>query len=341
MVNMYLAGKNNNIIMGAVLMKNYLKSFIFSCEIGGCKYVLLKLRDKCFHSNYRLPYLQNCIKNKKSSDYPQILGKIYYIATGNNLNLSTPKTFNEKIQWLKLYDTTPIKTLLADKYSVREWIKEKIGEEYLIPLLGVWNKIEDIDFTLLPDKFVLKANHGSGMNIIVKNKKDLDRKMIEKNLYTWLKTNYAFGSLELQYAKIPRKIIAEQYIEEVDGNLHDYKIHCFNGIPTYIQVIGNRDIRKHVAYEAFYDVNWIQQPFTYTYPRYEKMIEKPKCLEQMLSIAQKLSEGFIYVRVDLYVLDNCNIKFGEMTFTPASGLDKWQPTSIDEKLGQLIKLPID
>ena len=266
---------------------------------------------------------------------------MYEIEMKHPLDLENPKKFSEKIQWLKIYDNTIEKSILSDKYLVREWIEQKIGAEHLVKLLGVWNQFEEIDFTKLPNRFCLKMNHGSGMTYVVKDKLNINIKDIQNLFALWLARPFYAETLELQYKNIPRKIIAEEYIEEDDGDLHDYKIHCFNGKPTYIQVIGNRNIRKHTAYEAFYDTNWVLQPMTATYPKYEKLIEKPRCLEQMIYIAQELSKEFIYVRVDLYVLGNDIIKFGEMTFTPASGFIKWQPNiTIDTQIGAMIKLPI-
>ena len=245
---------------------------------------------------------------------------MFYIINGCHLNLDDPQTFNEKIQWLKLYDATPLKTRLSDKYLVRDWVKEKIGEEYLIPLLGVWDCFDDIDFSSLPDKFVLKCNHGSGMNIVVKNKSKFDKEKAKCKIDKWMKTNYAFAAgFEMQYEKIVPKIIAEEYIQQFNDNLMDYKIHTFNGIPKIIQVIGDRNIEAHKAKIAHFNTKWeLQKVMHHAYGNYEKLPEKPENFEKMLEIAAKLAEGFQYVRVDLYNLSG-KILFGEMTFTPASG----------------------
>ena len=157
--------------------------------------------------------------------YPEYLKDWFYRRTGEELNLENPQTFNEKIQWLKLYDSTPLKTKLADKYLVRDWVKEKIGEEYLIPLLGVWENFDDIDFDKLPDKFVLKANHGSAWNIIVTDKNSFDKKSAKQKFDKWLHTDYSIKSFELHYKNIKPLIIAEEYIEADDGDLKDYKFN--------------------------------------------------------------------------------------------------------------------
>ncbi len=268
------------------------------------------------------------------------LKKWYKKCTGQALDLDNPSSFNEKIQWLKLYDNQEIKTILSDKYLVRKWVAEKIGEQYLIPIYGACESVEEIDFSMLPSQFVLKANHGSAMNLVVKEKGRLDIKGVKKTLNAWLKTPYDLSGMEQQYYKIGRRIVVEKYIEQSNGELLDYKIHCFNGIPRIIQIIGERNLAEHTAKEAFFDVNWNQVHHMYsTYAQYDEkeLPERPECLEAMLKIAEKLSESFCYVRVDLYVLEE-GIKFGELTFTPASGIGKWSHSNMDEMVGQWINL---
>ena len=241
---------------------------------------------------------------------------------------------------MKLYDSTYEKTRFADKYLVREWIKETIGERYLVPLLGVWDRFEDIDFDKLPENYVLKCNHGSGMNLVVKN--NLDKEKARELFDKWMNTNYAFrAGLEMHYADMPRKIIAEKYIEEMDGSLYDYKIHCFGGEPKFIQCIGDRDLKKHTGYQMNYDTEWHELDWTFEdYPRFPYEVAKPVCLDEMLDVAKKLSAGFSYVRVDLYEIKG-NVLFGEMTFTPASGNYRYQGSftrDVDMRLGEMIEL---
>lgn len=256
---------------------------------------------------------------------------------GKKMSYNTVKSFNEKIQYLRCYDNSNLKTLCADKYRVRSYVSEKIGEKYLIELLGVWDRFEEINFDLLPERFVLKTNHGSGFNIVVQDKSKLDIDDACSKLQQWMNLNFAYFFLELHYRGIERKIIAEKYYENQDGNLIDYKIHCFNGEPKYIQVIGGR--ADPPVKEMFFDVKWTPQPFTYTYQRYSTAPQKPDSLEEMLECAEKLAEPFAYVRVDFYLLNDNSIKFGELTFTPAGGADHWDPPEWDEKLGELITLP--
>lgn len=305
--------------------------------IGGLKLLFYKLKDKITGKHDFFVYWRKTIKYADPYNYPRLLKAIFKYNTGKTLNLNYPITFNEKIQWIKLYDNSLIKTKLADKYLVREWIKEKIGKKYLISLIGVWNSFDEIDFDSLPDSFVLKCNHGSEMTYIIKDKNKLDKNIAKTIFDYWMSINYSFNSLELQYFGIPRKIIAEEYIEPQNGNLFDYKIHMFNGVPKIIQVIGDRNLLEHTAKECFFSPEWIpQQMKNHTFETYEIPPERPANLDEMLEISRILSKGFKYVRVDLYNIDG-QLKFGEMTFTPVSGFSKWSE-DIQNLYGSWIKL---
>lgn len=260
----------------------------------------------------------------------------FFKKTGGFLDLDDPKTFNEKIQWLKIYDSTPIKTRLADKYLVREWIKEKIGEEYLIPLLGVWDKFDDIDFDKLPDRFVLKGNHGCAYNYIVKDKSKMDIEDARKKFNKWMKRNYAQnGGLELHYKDIPPKIVAEAYIEDSNKELNDYKIMCFNGKPQYIWIDQGRFTNRT---ENIYNKKWELQPFLLSYPNSKEQVPPPENLDKMFELAEILAKDFPLVRVDFYNVDG-KIYFGEMTFTSCSGIDKFIPSSYNRVWGDMLELP--
>lgn len=293
-------------------------------KLGGLRLVIAKMADKVFHTCHGKAYLQKRLKEADPSEYPDLLKSMWMLHSNSILNLENPSSFNEKIQWMKIHDVTPLKKKLSDKYLVREWVEEKIGQQHLIPLLGVWDRFEDIDFESLPDRFVLKCNHGSGMNIIVNDKALFDKESARKQINKWLNTDYAFqNGLELQYDGIPRKIMAEEYIEQENGQLYDYKVHVFNGRAEIIQVIGDRDFTNHKGKEAFFNTNW--EPIevaSHTYDSYERLPEKPKNLQPLVSLANTLGEDFRYVRVDLYDINGV-ILFGEMTFTPASGYGKW------------------
>ena len=270
------------------------------------------------------------------------LNLLYYRNMDQNVDFENPTTFTEKIQWLKLYDATEQKSKLADKYRVREWVKDVAGEQYLVPLLGVWEKFDDIDFDKLPDSFVLKMNHGSGMNIVVKDKSKFDIEEARKKFKAWIVRPFEAQGFEIHYRNIPKRIIAEAYIEELDGELYDYKFHCFDGKPLFIQCIGNRNLIHHTGNQNNYDLEWNKLDWIFEdYPDFTHEVSKPQRLDEMNEIAKKLSAGFSYVRVDLYDLEN-RVLFGEMTFTPGNGMYPYKGTWTrlkDEYLGSLI--PID
>ncbi|MCD7872820.1 MAG: glycosyltransferase [Clostridiales bacterium] len=269
--------------------------------------------------------------------YVQEVSDWFHHVTKENMDLVNPKTYNQKIQWLKIYDSTPLKTKLTDKYAVREWVKEKIGEKYLTRLYGVWDDFDDIDFSKLPDKFVLKANHGCGYNYIVRGKNNFNQSDARYKFKTWTNISFAYRGLEPQYENIPVKIIAEEYLENSNNDLYDYKFWCFNGEPKYIQFLSDRN--KGGLKMAFFDTEWNKMPFVYDHKRMDHDIEKPENLDEMLDVAKKLCKGFAHVRVDLYHLNNNIIKFGEMTFTSANGACHWDPPEYNLILGNLMTLP--
>ncbi len=278
--------------------------------------------------------------NKFNTDQiKNILKKKYEDLIGYSLNYENPKTFTEKIQYMKIYDSTRQKTVLADKYKVRNWIEDKVGKEHLIPLIGVWDRFDDIDFSQLPNSFCLKTNHGSGMNMIVKNKNEIDLKEVKTLFDWWMKRPFWVYTIEPHYKEIPRRIIAEEYIEELDGGLYDYKFHCFHGKPVFIQCIGDRNLEKHTGYQKNYDIDWNELDWIFEdYPSFPYSVPKPNCLSEMLFIAERLSSEFDYVRVDLYEVRG-KVYFGEMTFTPGSGNYPYKGTwtrEKDEVLGKLI-----
>lgn len=274
-------------------------------------------------------------KGLKPEEWEGALAEWYQIRTGEELDYENPQNFNQKIQWIKMRGITPEMQLLVDKYRVRPWVKEKIGEQYLIPLIGVWERAEEIDFDQLPNQFVLKANHGCKWNIIVRDKRKLDVEDTRKKLKDWLSIDYAFfNGMEMQYHEMKPCIIAETYMENDNQELHDYKVYCFSGKPTYIQFMTDR---KKKLRGAFFDTDWIQQPFN-NRESVEEKITRPENLQELLNLSEKLSEGFPFARVDFYRLNDGSWKFGEMTFTPASGLSKWKPAEYNKILGDKIQL---
>lgn len=273
-------------------------------------------------------------KNLDKKDYEKELCDWYKFYTGKNLDLNNPKSFNEKIQWMKLHDSTELKGLCADKYKVKEWLINELGTDYSIKTLGVYNKFDDIDFDKLPDKFVLKANHGSGWNILVKDKNKLDLVDAKKKFDDWMSKDFSFiDGFQMHYQYIERKIIAEEYIE-CDGGLTDYRIHCYNGIPRDIWIDMNSGTRNHLR--SIYDIDYNKQDVTCTWPDIGE-IEKPKNYDLMVEISKKVSKYFKFVRVDFYEVDG-KLYIGELTFTPLSGIGSYKPDSYNYLQGSWIDL---
>lgn len=264
----------------------------------------------------------------------------FYRTMGKWLNLKNPKTFNEKLQWLKLYDRRPEYKQMVDKHRVRDYISEKIGREYLVPLLGVWDHPQEIDFEELPDQFVLKCTHNSGTGLCVcKDKSKLDIKAVRQELERGLKQDYYWLGREWPYKNVPRKIIAEKYITDssTDKDLTDYKFFCFNGIVDCVMIAIERSTGEPKFY--FFDKDWKllrlnvrgkNAPPDFTLP-------KPKCIDEMFRIAEVLSKGIPFVRVDLYQ-SNDKVYFGEMTFFPQSGFDSLITDEAENRFGSKIDL---
>ena len=251
------------------------------------------------------------------------------------LNLKNPQGFNEKMQWLKLYDRNPLYTQLADKYAVREFVQERVGSQYLNELLGVYTSVDEINFDNLPNQFALKANHGCGWNIICNNKKQLDIELSKAKLSLWLKSSFYHRKGEWQYKNIPPRIICEKYLGDLNKEVAiDYKFYCFNGKPKFINVVLGRFI-NHT--EAYYDEKWTLQSFHDDYPFIEKDVPKPDQWELMVELAKKLSAGIKFCRVDLYFYKE-NVYFGEITFYPYSGFQIFVPPETDYLFGELIDI---
>ncbi len=259
---------------------------------------------------------------------------------GRDLDLRHPKTFNEKLQWLKLYDHNPEYIKMVDKYEVKYIVADKIGEKYIIPTLGVWNKFEDIDFDDLPDKFVLKCTHDSGGVCICKDKKTFDYIETKKKLKQSLKNNFYYMSREWPYKYVPHRIIAEEYIETETGNLDDYKLFCFDGVVDNINVVRGRATGNPKFYH--FDKEWNLCRFnrlTRSLPEGYKE-EKPLFIDEMIRIAEILSQGVRHVRIDLYE-NKGHIYFGEYTLYNLSGYETGFDEYSDGYLGSLIHLPTD
>ncbi len=260
--------------------------------------------------------------------------KVYKKRFGVMPDLDNPKNFNEKNNWRKLYDRQSIYTSMADKYKIKEVVRERCGVEYTFPLLGVWDKPKKIDFHPLPEKFVLKANHAGGV-IVCRDKSKFDTKRAIKELSHVQKSNYYWGSREWPYKDIERKIIAESYMGE---NLTDYKNYCFNGKLMYTFVWSNHsreDGRKPMAYFCgAYNRDWEKTEIEIDYPTIDEQYEKPECYDEMVNIAEKMAKGIPFVRVDCYCI-NGKPYIGEMTFFPWSGFMKFRDEKWNNSFGEL------
>lgn len=262
----------------------------------------------------------------------------YKLEMNQKLNLKEPKTFNEKLQWLKLYDRKPEYTKMVDKYEAKKYVADIIGEEYIIPTLGVWDKFEDIDFTKLPNQFVLKPTHASGNVFICKNKDEIDYKKLKKTVQKWLKRNYYLVHREWPYKNVKPRIIAEEYMEDQIGELIDYKVYAFNGQCDYVMVCFDR-IKGETKF-IYYDRNWnIKKEFSKDGIKYGDTIkiEKPKNLDKMFEFAEILSKNIPFVRVDFYE-SNGNLYFGELTFYPSAGFDNTRTKDCQEYLDKELKV---
>lgn len=264
--------------------------------------------------------------------------QLYFFAKFHKFcDLKNPETFNEKIQWLKLYDRQPLYVQLVDKVEVKKYVAKMLGDEYVIPTLGVWDDPYDIDFDSLPDQFVLKCNHDSGNVIICMDKNIFDRKAAQKKLAKLLQQNFYYVGREWPYKNVRRKILAEPYLVDESGTeLKDYKIFNFNGEPKVIQVDYGRFIQHK---RNLYDTDWKYINAAIQYPTdASHEIAKPDNLGKMLELARILSRDMPHVRTDFYSIDK-KIYFGEMTFYHGSGFEKFTPESFNLYMGDLLELP--
>ena len=265
---------------------------------------------------------------------------MYKVYMGHSLDLLHPRTFNEKLQWLKIHDRNPLYTSLVDKYEVKQYVADRIGEKYIIPTLGIWGHFDDIDFSALPNRFVLKCTHDSGGVVICKDKEKLNKKVAKNLLEKCLKRNYYWHGREWPYKNVHPKIIAEKFISDkgnIDTKLTDYKFFCFNGKVNNVMVCLDRDSGATKFY--FFSPDWKfmrinkcgkAAPIDFTLP-------KPECLDEMVFVAEKLAKELPFVRIDLYQ-SNKMVYFGEITFFSDSGFDSDILQETDLEWGRMIKL---
>lgn len=301
-----------------------------------------KTRDDT-KSIFRFPRSRILMMLKKCSRlFPDktYLSLFYRLDMGKQLNWGNPKRYTEKLQWLKLYNRKPEYTQMVDKYAVKEYVAKIIGKEYIIPTLGVWDRVEDINFEELPNQFVLKTTHGGGGSgvVICNDKSVFNYEEAQKRLSESLDSDLYCTFREWPYKDVPRRIIAEQFLADESGTeLKDYKFFCFNGVVKCFKV----DFDRQSTHKAnYYTPNWDLMPFGEEIcpPDYSKKLSKPVNFEQMLSLASRLSRNIPFVRVDFYNVHG-KIYFGEITFFPAAGFGRFTPEEWDEVFGSWITLP--
>lgn len=288
------------------------------------KYVFLKVDDKMFHL-------------LDDASYIKIKYKYFF---GKNINLSRPETFNEKLQWLKLYDRNPKYTKMVDKYEAKKYVADIIGEEYIIPTLGVYDKFDEIDFDKLPNQFVIKCTHDSGGLAIVKDKSKMDLEKIRKKINKCLRKNYYYNGREWPYKNVKPRIIIEKYMEDKNYKImRDYKFFCFNGEPKLLYL--SEGLENHAtAGISFYDMNMeLTDCKRKDYRPISYKPEKPKNFDKMKKFSAVLSRGIPHLRVDWYEIDG-KLYFGELTFSTCNGMIPFEGEKWDRKLGDMIELPI-
>ena len=267
--------------------------------------------------------------------------KLYYrLRVGRKLNMGNPETLNEKLQWLKFNYRFPLQSIVSDKLLVRDYVKEKIGEKYLISLLGSWKEYSDIDFSALPNQFVLKCNHDSGGLVVCTDKEKLNHEEAKKKIEKSLRSNFFYIGREYQYRNIKPMIICEKFISDNGKVPMDYKIYCFNGKPDVILVCRDRFSKNtHRASYLFFDQKWNFQPLDKGDENLQDVnIPKPENLDEMIEIVKKLSEDFVFARIDLYNIKG-KIYFGEITLSPNSGFDPDIKYETDLMFGQKLEIP--
>lgn len=269
-------------------------------------------------------------------DSELFLKRLFKTVVGYDLDFNNPKTFNQKLQWLKLYNCNPNYSNLVDKYRFKQYVSERFGNEYIFETLGLWDKYDDIDFDKLPNRFVLKCTHDSGSVVLVENKNLIDHEKCKEFFDEKLSINYYWAGREWPYKNASRYIICEPYMCEPDKMI-DYKFMCFNGVPKLVFTCTER-FEKSGLKVTFFDMDWKRMDFERHYPKSKKNIQKPLNFNKMIEFASKVSENIPFVRVDFYEIEG-KLYFGEMTFFPGGGMEEFTPIEWDYKLGEWIQLP--
>ncbi len=305
------------------------------------KNMINKVIRYLFDSNYRFLINANRFHMFDSMPDNEYLERKYEATVGRSLELTHPKRFNEKVQWLKLYNRNPKYITMVDKHKVKEYVAGIIGEEYIIPTLGVWDNPDEIDFDALPNQFVLKCNHNSGLGMyICRDKSKMDIRKVKRDLGKGLKQDYYLTGREWPYKDVERKIIAEMYISNGEDGLTDYKVHNFNGVPRFILVCKDR-FKSSGLTEDFFSTTWEHLEVKRPKNRYSsESIAQPDELKEILELSAKLSKDIPFVRADFYIV-NHKVYFSELTFFPASGFEPYEPDEWDYTFGDYLTLPIE
>lgn len=300
------------------------------------KRIMKFLKKYMTQKDYRFAFLAGYGFYKNIPDDIYLI-RMFHGILGYELNLMKPKSFNEKIQWLKLYDRNENYVRMVDKFGVKEYVGDRIGREYIIPTIGLWNNVDEIKLDELPDQFVLKVTHDSGGLVICKSKELMNWNKEKKKLNKSLKRDYYIFQREWPYKNVQRRIIGEKYMDNGSEELTDYKFMCFGGKVKCIFTCSDR-FSKSGLKVTFYDLNWNVLPFERHYPARKYPEKKPVSLEIMIQFAETLAEGIPFVRIDFYEV-NERPYFGEITFFPGSGFEEFTPEEWDYKLGAWIRLP--
>ena len=264
---------------------------------------------------------------------------LYRVIMGRKLNLKNPKEYNEKLQWLKLNDRKPEYSTMVDKYEVRGYIEDLLGDKYLIPCLGIYDSVDDIDIDALPDRFVLKCTHDSGSVEICKDKSSFDIECARHRLSQAMKRNYYATYREWPYKYVKPRIIAEGYLEGDGGDLKDYKVMCFNGEAKIIEVHENRFVEGKVHTQTFYDREWNIVPLTQVETvTVDRPGERPRQLDEILRLSELIAKDMYHARIDWYI-EGDKIYFGEITFFDGSGFESFSTPEMERMLGDMINLP--
>ena len=280
--------------------------------------------------------IRGMVELRRHSDL-EAINRLYKIKSGRLPNIDNPILFSEKMQWIKLNYQDDLMSICADKFKVREWIEKKGYSDILCELLAVYTSANDINLDKLPDKFILKASHGSGWNLIVNEKNKVNWILWRQIIKIWLSGNIFWAGREWVYKNIKPRIVCESFLEDGSGALMDYKFHCFNGKSKFVQVNLGRGDKNHV--QNFYDLDWNMQEFGKELsPSPNIKISPPNQLKRMIRIAEDLSSDFLYARVDFYEVNN-KIIFGEITFFPAGGYPDFKPENYDKVWGELLEIP--